>query len=129
MRYKPTISFTKAVTLAAAVVVLFGIGTSWALAGNKKLAPKRLIMDLHFVPPTTCEVTVMGETFSLPLDEERMVLALRKLRREWKSARALGNVETPYRCVGFAIYIAQRAGFRKVDFITDRPAPPAEQVR
>jgi hypothetical protein len=86
-------------------------------------------MDLNFLQPATCKVTVIGETFSLPADEERMVLALRALRREWKSARAVGDTDTPYRCFGHSIYIAQMAGFRKVDLVTDRPATADEQVR
>ncbi len=38
-----------------------------------------------------------------------------------------GDVNTPYRCIGGAIYVMQRAGFAKVGFISE--PPPGGNVR
>jgi biopolymer transport protein ExbD len=40
-------------------------------------------------------------------------------------AHIRGDVDTPYRCIGGAIYTMQAAGFAKVGFISQPPAPGA----
>ena len=40
---------------------------------------------------------------------------------ELPEAHIRGDVNTPYRCIGGAIYVMQRAGFAKVGFISEPP--------
>ncbi len=37
-------------------------------------------------------------------------------------AHIRGDVDTPYKCVGGAVYTMQRAGFARVGFISEPPA-------
>ncbi len=46
---------------------------------------------------------------------------------ELPEAHIRGDVNTPYRCIGGAIYVMQRAGFAKVGFISE--PPPGGNVR
>ena len=41
---------------------------------------------------------------------------------ELPEAHIRGDVNTPYRCIGGAIYTMQRAGFARVGFISEPPA-------
>ena len=43
---------------------------------------------------------------------------------ELPEAHIRGDVNTPYRCIGGAIYTMQRAGFAKVGFISEPPPGP-----
>ena len=43
-------------------------------------------------------------------------------------AHIRGDVNTPYRCIGGAIFAMQRAGFARVGFISE-PAPGATTTR
>lgn len=108
---KPPIKMAMARIAAAACVIG---ATTIAAAKRDRSAP--LSMKVHFVPPAVCEVSVAGQTFSLPGDQDGMVTALQDLRRKWRSISMSGGMETPYRCIGHAIYLAQRAGFKKVGF-------------
>ncbi len=40
---------------------------------------------------------------------------------ELPEAHIRGDINTPYRCIGGAIYVMQRAGFSKVGFISEPP--------
>jgi biopolymer transport protein ExbD len=40
---------------------------------------------------------------------------------ELPEAHIRGDVNTPYRCIGGAVYVMQRAGFAKVGFISEPP--------
>jgi biopolymer transport protein ExbD len=40
---------------------------------------------------------------------------------ELPEAHIRGDINTPYRCIGGAIYVMQRAGFAKVGFISEPP--------
>ena len=113
---------TGKLTYLAIALALVAGGCAWAGAGDKRPPDKRLIMDLRLVPPLTCIVIVKGEQYSLPAHQDRMVLALRELRSQWKSARAVGDVDMPYRCLSHAVYLAQMAGFREVDYVNNRPS-------
>jgi hypothetical protein len=79
-----------------------------------------LPVTVHFAPPFFCEISFADQTFSLPDDQDRMATALKVLRRRWRTILFSSPTPTPYRCIGHAIFLAQRSGFRKVGFI----APP-----
>jgi hypothetical protein len=105
-----------ALTCAALTLCLGGAAV---FAAGKRRAP--LLMTIHFVPPAVCRISFSGQTFDLPDDEDSMVNALRELRRNWRSASISGDRETPYRCIGHAVYLAQRGGFKKVGFVAQPP--------
>jgi hypothetical protein len=48
--------------------------------------------------------------------------------RRWRGREAHvdGDVDTPYRCIGSAIYALQRAGFQRIGFISE-PAPQPDR--
>lgn len=80
-----------------------------------------LPVTVRINPPATCEVSFAGQVFSLPDDEGRIVAAFRELRRDWRSVSVVGGVGTPYRCIGHAIFLAQRGGFKNVGFEAESP--------
>jgi hypothetical protein len=98
------------------------IGSTAAFAALKRSARAPLLIYVRLAAPETCEVTIEGQAFTLPGGEESIVLALRDLRGEWRSASIIGDIDTPYRCFGHALYAAQRAGFRNVRYSSEAPA-------
>jgi biopolymer transport protein ExbD len=44
-------------------------------------------------------------------------------------AHIRGDVNTPYRCIGGAVFAMQRAGFARVGFISEPPGGPGTTVR
>lgn len=90
-------------------------------AASKRDRNLPLLVTIRFATPATCEVGFSGQGFSLPKDEDRMVAAFRELRRDWRSVSIVGGVETPYRCIGQVIFLAQRGGFKKVGFKAEPP--------
>jgi biopolymer transport protein ExbD len=106
-------------------VVMACVATAACVFGAMKIATAQrsrnvpLSMTVNFVPPADCEISFAGQTFSLPIDEDSMVAALQKLRRDWRSISMTGVMQTPYRCIGHAIYLAQRAGFKKIGFAAE----------
>lgn len=75
-----------------------------------------LAATVHITPQSTCQMSFSGQTFSLPPDQERMVAALRKLRKHWHGLSISGTAQTPYKCIGGVIYLAQLSGFQTVQF-------------
>ena len=106
-------------TAAAAALCLLGATVAFATGKRDRNLP--LAVRVRFIPPTTCEVGFSGQTYSLPDDEDRIVAAFRELRRDWRSVSIVGGVEIPYRCIGHAIFLAQRGGFKKVGFKAKPP--------
>ena len=83
------------------------------------------IIKLAFEPPQTCRVTVDGKNFTLPSNESALLAALKKQSARFREARVDGDVTTPFKCFGHAIFVAQRAGFKRVGFIAEPlPAKP-----
>lgn len=68
-----------------------------------------------------CPVTVEGRTFS-STEDPAFEAELRRLAATGRRARVDGGPNTPYRCIGGAIYRAQRAGFSRVGFAAEPPA-------
>lgn len=85
-----------------------------ALATINRNRDAPLPVTIAFSLPSTCQVSFANQAYSLPEDEERMAVALRQLRRHWRVLLISGGEETPFRCVGQAIYLLQRGGFDKV---------------
>ena len=65
-----------------------------------------------------------GQSFALPSDEPALLMALRRQAAMSPAARVDGDITIPYKCFGYAVYVAQRAGFKRVGFIAEPPPPP-----
>jgi biopolymer transport protein ExbD len=77
---------------------------------------------IGFQPPDTCSMTVGEKTFVLNKDQN--VPADATLKRELAihpGARIVADLNTPYKCMGGAIVELQRAGFKKIGFISEPP--------
>jgi hypothetical protein len=109
-------------TWAVAVLGMFAVAATAARAAHKPGNDGPLPIVISVVQPADCEVSVRGQSFILPADDERLLSALRDLRRDWKAVRVIGKTEIPYRCIGYAIFIAQRSGFKNVRFQAVSPA-------
>jgi hypothetical protein len=120
--YRSTMKPPFKMVMACIATVACVIGAT-TFAAAKRDRSASLSMKIHFVPPAVCEVSFAGQTFSLPGDQDGMVTALQELRREWRSVSMSGGMETPYRCIGHVVYLAQRGGFKKVGFV----AQPSER--
>jgi biopolymer transport protein ExbD len=44
-------------------------------------------------------------------------------------AHIRGDINTPYRCIGGAVFTMQRAGFQRVGFISEPPGGPGTVTR
>ncbi len=96
-------------------------GATLAGAVNTRNKDRSLPMVIQFTRPANCQINVGGQSFTLPVDEDRMISSMRELRRIWKSAYFIGGQDIPYRCLGHAIFIAQRAGFKGMKFHVQPP--------
>jgi biopolymer transport protein ExbD len=87
-----------------------------ANSSQRQLPPFRVMVR---GPASSCSIEVDGHKVTT---DELLAIA----RPEAKSGR-LAHLDTdmgqtPYRCIGGAIYTLQRAGFTKVAFISEPPA-------
>lgn len=57
----------------------------------------------------SCRLSVDGRRLAWPVDERRLLAAFRGYRRQGRSAIFQLGPDTPYRCVGAIVYLAQRA--------------------
>ncbi|WP_395611858.1 ExbD/TolR family protein [Allosphingosinicella sp.] len=57
----------------------------------------------------SCQVSVDGRPRAWPVDERRLFEEFRRYRRAGRSAHVQIEVDTPYRCIGAILYLAQRA--------------------
>jgi biopolymer transport protein ExbD len=66
--------------------------------------------------PADCVAEVDGRRFS--------AAEFPALARQWRGREAhlSGDIDTPYRCIGSLIYALQRAGYRRIGFVS-RPEP------
>lgn len=71
-------------------------------------------------PAKPCAIAVGGNAVTT---DQLLDIARREVSKG-KAARVMGGNETPYRCIGGVIYTLQRAGFTKVEFVSDAPATP-----
>jgi hypothetical protein len=112
--------------LARAFSAVCMLVATTSMAAAKRSPDRALPMVVRFTPPTTCEISVADQVFSLPEDEVPMTGALRELRNKWRSVSAVATGDIPYRCVGHAVFIAQRAGFQIVAFEARSPDSRSE---
>ncbi|MDB5684183.1 MAG: biopolymer transporter ExbD [Sphingomonas bacterium] len=93
--------------------------------------PENVALSVRANASGACEV-FWGQSLVRPQDLlDRAVVKLRKeIDRqggpnapgiELPEAHIRGDVNTPYRCIGGAIYTMQRAGFARVGFISEPP--------
>ena len=95
--------------------------------------PENVSLSVRAAPDGTCEV-YWGMT---PVSSQELLdRAVKKLEDEiarqggvenlteetMPEAHIRGDVNTPYKCIGGAIYTMQRAGFARVGFISEPPA-------
>ena len=93
--------------------------------------PENVSLSVRVAADGTCEV-YWGMT---KVNSTQLInLAVNKLKYEIKKQQAAGekldlpeahirgDINTPYRCIGGAIYTMQRAGFARVGFISEPPA-------
>ena len=94
--------------------------------------PENVALSVRAGPGGACEV-YWGQTKvgAQELLDRAVVKLKREIDRqggptapglELPEAHIRGDVNTPYRCIGGAIFTMQRAGFARVDFISEPPA-------
>ena len=95
--------------------------------------PENVNLSVRGAPDGTCEVYW---TMTRVDSKELLDRAVKKLEQTIKDAGGVeniteenmpeahirGDVNTPYKCIGGAIYTMQRAGFARVGFISEPPA-------
>lgn len=75
---------------------------------------------IGFQPPNGCTITIGGKTFD-PMTDEAAVAAMKREFAIHPDAHLVADMNTPYKCVGGAIVELQRAGFKKIGFISEPP--------
>ena len=107
VRFDPTITKPENVSLS----VKSADGRTCQVYWNQSLVGGQELED-RAVNKLKAEITKAGGTIGGPLPQGF----------ELPEAHIRGDVNTPYMCIGGAIYRMQRAGFTKVGFISE-PAP------
>ena len=97
----------------AASALLAGCWASRDPGAAARGLPRALM--LAFEPPATCRLDVAGESFAWRGEDRALLERLRSERRRSKAARVEFAQDIPYKCIGWAIYTAQMAGFRQVN--------------
>ena len=85
-----------------------------APASSEQPASRQLTMSIQVIEPRVCRLSFEGQSFDLPREAQRMESALREGRGRRRIVAVLSDETTPYQCIGHAVYLAQRAGYRKV---------------
>ena len=95
--------------------------------------PENVNLSVRGGPGGTCEVYWNLTRVTAPELQDRAVKKLEDLIKDvggvenvteenMPEAHIRGDVNTPYKCIGGAIYTMQRAGFARVGFISEPPA-------
>jgi len=85
-----------------------------------------LPISLTYDPPI-CTVGFDNRSFSLPSDETALFEELKVKRRKYHKVSVINDKAMPFRCIGHAVFIAQRAGFKDVQSTIDpTPSPPRQ---
>lgn len=100
--------------------------------------PENVLLSIRAEPDGTCGVywgmTKVTAQELLPKAVDKLKLEIEKQggvtnpKLELPEAHIRGDVNTPYRCIGGAIYTMQMAGFARVGFISE-PPPGTAVVR
>jgi biopolymer transport protein ExbD len=81
-------------------------------------------ISIGYQPPNTCLITVGGRTYNLATELEAADAALKRELGSHPDAHLKADTNVPYKCMGGVILTAQRAGFKRIAFISQ--PPPAE---
>lgn len=108
------------------VALLPMAGVLPAATGSK--SKDALHLTIAFEAPDICRVSVGDQSFLMPEQDDALLAALKMLVKKGRNLSILGGIEIPYRCIGHTIYVAQRAGFKKVGFVAepDRGVSPSQ---
>ena len=98
------------------------LGACQQTFSQQRLASRSVTIALTFEEPDTCRATFAGRSFSLA-HEAAVLMALKQQAAVFGNATVAGGGTIPYKCFGHAIYLAQRAGFKRVGFIAQPPPP------
>jgi hypothetical protein len=79
---------------------------------------------LAFTPPSSCVVSFAERHFDLPAQERQLLVALRRQAGSSPSAMVSGGPDVPFKCFGYAVFVAQRAGFVRVGFVAEPSTEP-----
>ncbi len=85
--------------------------------------PRMAVLRVASEAPGSCRLTIDGNSFSFPDEEQRLIAALRLKATTYSGATIEADKSIPYKCFGGAIVLAQRAGFKRVGFIAEPPPP------
>jgi len=83
--------------------------------------PRLAVLQVAYVTPDTCRLSIDNSSFSFPADENDLLKALKQRAKTDPQAEIKPIGSVPYKCFGGAIVLAQRAGFRRVGFIAEPP--------
>ncbi|HYI39718.1 MAG TPA: hypothetical protein VE053_05290 [Allosphingosinicella sp.] len=83
-----------------------------------------VVIRLALDPPGACRASLGGRDFALPANEAAFLAALRSRAKASPDAIVTAGETTPYDCFGHTVFLAERAGFRRVGFIAEPPPPP-----
>ena len=93
--------------------------------------PENVSLSIRVAANGTCEIywnmTKVNATQLINLAVNKLRYEIKKqeaagLPIELPEAHIRGDINTPYRCIGGAIFTMQRAGFARVGFISEPPA-------
>jgi biopolymer transport protein ExbD len=76
-----------------------------------------------------CFIVLAGQSYPLDSTDEVLLSKLRALSAKHPEIEIRSYGDTPYRCIGAAISLAQSAGNIKVGFISQPPANPLTQEK
>jgi biopolymer transport protein ExbD len=94
---------------------------------NGAEAARATYVVISFQPPNSCSMTIGRQTFDPMTDEAAAVAAMKREFATHPDAHLVADLNVPYKCVGGAIVELQRAGFKKIAFISEPPPPKGEQ--
>lgn len=99
-----------------------------ALAGcqsspSAEVAPA--VIGVFFDAPERCRITINQSNFELPESRDAVVTALKREAKIARNATIRADASIPYKCFGYAIVLAQGAGFANVGFTAEPPPPYA----
>ena len=100
-------------------------------------SPVPIIADIHYqyrLALAALEAGVQGLRLNpgniRKEDQIKAVGGVENLTEEtMPEAHIRGDINTPYRCIGGAVFTMQRAGFARVGFISEPPGGPGTVVR
>jgi biopolymer transport protein ExbD len=107
-------------------LLLAALGACTQQHVNGAEAARTTYVLISFQPPDRCSITVGGKTFN-PMTDEAAVAAMKREFAIHPDAHLVADLNVPYKCVGGAIIEAQRAGFKKIGFISEPPLRKGEQ--